>query len=282
MKTKAIALGLLGVMLVAGSAYAKTLEIKGSDTMVQLGMAWAEAYTAKSGKQVAVTGGGSGIGISALVNNTCDIAQASRTMKDAEILDANKNGVNPKATVVAWDGLSVIVNPKNAVKELTIEQLSAIFTGAKTNWKDFGGADAPIVVTTREIVSGTHVFFKEHILQMNGKIKTAEYRKDALVLNSNQAIVAEVGGNENAIGYVGLGYLKDTVKALGVAEAAGKAFVKPSADAVLDKSYPVARPLHWYTNGRPAGDTLKFVQFVLSDEGQKIVKDLDFVTVRKL
>lgn len=259
----------------------QSLKINGSDTMVNLGQAWAEAFMqSHPGVDVQVTGGGSGTGIAALIDGTTDIAQCSRAMKDEEIAQAKSKGRNPVQTQVGWDGLAVIVHPSNPVSELTIDQLADIFTGRVANWKDVGGADHPIVVLSRESNSGTHVYFKEHVLNKGDSKGTEEYAAEAMLLSSSQAIHDEVMNNESAIGYLGLGYVDDKVKALKVARKAAEPAVAPEPARVLDHTYPISRPLFVYTDGDPAGLVKQYIDFCLSSEGQRIVSELDFVPLK--
>jgi|SRR5581483_19652 len=265
-----------------GKAASSRIQIKGSDTMVNLGQAWAEAFMKmKPEVSIAVTGGGSGTGIAALANGTCDIAQCSRPIKDKEkdqIQQATQK--TPVEHVVGIDALVVAVNPKNAVASLTFDQLSDIFTGKVTNWKDVGGADKKIVVLSREKNSGTHVYFLEHVLRKGNEKGPEEYVVSALMLPSSQAIVDEIASNEDAIGYYGLGYLSAKNKALSVAKKADDKPVAPSVDAAMNASYPIARSLFFYTPGEPAGSVKEFLAFCVSDEGQKIVRKQDFVPLR--
>ena len=200
---------LLAMLMFVTLAFAKqdknSIQIKGSDTMVNLSQAWAEKYMQENPSDfVAVTGGGSGTGISSLISATCDIANASRTIKEKEIGLAKQRGVNPYEIKVGLDGLAVVVNPKNPVSKLTTKQLAGIFTGKITNWKEVGGADAKIVVLSREVNSGTHVYFKEHVLRGNDPNSKEEFASTALMLSSSQAIADEVAGNPAAIGYYGM------------------------------------------------------------------------------
>ena len=210
----ALTLCLLGVAGMLGHAAQKMLQVKGSDTMINLGQAWAEAFTRQTRIPVAVTGGGSGTGFAALLNRTCDIAEASRGITPEETAKAQKNNIHPHVMVMAWDGISVIVNPRNPVTRLTEVQLSAIYTGKIMNWKAVGGKDEKIVLLTRDMSSGTYVYFKEHIVQLDNARSPNDYARGAVMQQSNQAIVDEVTGNEKAIGYVGLGYLNPKVRAL--------------------------------------------------------------------
>jgi phosphate transport system substrate-binding protein len=248
------------------------LQIKGSDTMLQLTTAWAEAYmTANPKVQIAVTGGGSGTGIAAMINGTTDIANASRKIKDEEVGDAKANGVNPVEHVVAKDGISVVVNPANPVAELTMDQIKLVYTGKITNWKDVGGADHAITLCGRDNSSGTYAYFQKHVLLKE------DYATSALNLQSNSAIVEEVASNEYAIGYIGLGYL---VEAGGKVAAVAVDGVKPSDASVASGSYKIARGLQMYTNGEPGGLAKAFLEFIMSEEGQKIVRDEGFVAMQ--
>ena len=256
------------------------LQIKGSDTMVNLGQAWAEAFMKQSqGTSVAVTGGGSGTGITALVNNTCDIAEVSREMKESEIKLAESKGFSPYKIVVALDGLAVVVNPSNKVSDLTIDQLGDIFTGKIKNWKEMGGRDAKIVLLSREVNSGTHVYFKEHVLRRGKADGKEEFAAEALLLSSSQAIADEVSQNLDAIGYYGMGYITAKEKAIMIAKDKSVPYVAPTMANVLNGSYPISRPLLMYTKGEPKGLVKTFIDYVLSPAGQEIVKKLDFVPI---
>jgi len=247
------------------------IQIKGSDTMVHLASTWAEEFMkANQGMELAVTGGGSGTGIAALINGTTDICAASRSIKPEEIEEAKSKNVEPKEFVVASDGIALVVNPDNPIDELSTEQLREIFTGEVTNWSEVGGPDAEILVLSRESSSGTYVFFQEHVLDKQ------DYAAHARLMPATSGIIQSAGEDRWAIGYVGLGYVADAgakVKALRVDG------VEPSEATVLDGSYPIARPLHLYTNGEPRGSVKEFVDFCLSEQGQKIVKEQGYVPV---
>jgi len=259
-----------------------SIQIKGSDTMVNLGQAWAEKYMeVNPGDFVAVTGGGSGTGLSSLISGTCDVAMSSRNIKEKEIALAQKKGINPNEIKVALDGLAVVVNPVNTVNELTMDQLAGIFTGRITNWKELGGKDEKIVILSREVNSGTHVYFKEHVLRKMDPNSKEEFAPGALMLSSSQAIADEVAGNSAAIGYYGMGYISPKQKPIAVAKDDKSEYVTPSIGNVLNGSYPISRPLFLYTNGAPAGLVKKFVDFTLSKEGQDIVLATDFVPIKK-
>ena len=272
--------------LICGVCFAaqgkNSIQIKGSDTMVNLGQAWSEKYMEINPQEfVAVTGGGSGTGLSSLISGTCDIAMSSRNIKDKEIALAKQKGINPNEIKVALDGLAVVVNPKNQVGQLTIDQLAKIFTGRIVNWKELGGKDAKIVLLSREVNSGTHVYFKEHVLRHGDPASQEEFAPGALMLPSSQAIADEVAGNPDAIGYYGMGYISPKQKAVAVAKDEKSAYVTPTIDNVLSGSYPISRPLFLYTNGQPQGLAKKFVDFVLSGPGQDIVVKTDFVPLKK-
>lgn len=261
-----------------GAKNSNELRIKGSDTMVNLASAWAEEYMAKnSSAYVSVDGGGSGTGIAALINKTVDIATASREIKQKEKETAAANYINPVETRVARDAISFIVNPSNPVKELTMDQLAKIYTGEYTNWNQVGGPSQKITLCSRENTSGTYAFVQEFVM------KNKNYAQTALLLPSNASIVQEVGQNKWAVGYVGLGYLVEAggkVKAIGVKKTSSSPSVMPSEENVKNGTYAVARHLYFYTPGQPSGLARKFIDFVLSTEGQKIAQDAGFVTLK--
>ncbi|MGA2090624.1 MAG: phosphate ABC transporter substrate-binding protein [Endomicrobiales bacterium] len=260
----------------------QSLQIKGSDTIVNLVQKWAEEYAKEyPGVVIGVTGGGSGTGFAALLNKTCDIAMASRAIEDKEKDQAAKSGIDPKQCIIGLDGLAVVVNPDNPVKNLTMDDLRDIFMAQKTNWKDFGGLDSKIVILSRESNSGTHMFFKEHVLKRGNKKGPEEFSPSALLMPSSQAIADETMQNPHAIGYVGMGYLGKGLKSIAVAKNGTTTFVEPTVDTVLSNSYPISRPLYLYTNGAPTGPVKDFIAFGLSDKGQKIVRETDFVPIIK-
>lgn len=259
-----------------------SIQMKGSDTMVNLGQAWAEKYMEKNPTDfVAVTGGGSGTGLSSLISGTCDIAMSSRNIKEKEISLAKQKGINPYEIKVALDGLAVVVNPKNPVSKLTQDQLAQIFTGKISNWKELGGEDKKIVILSREVNSGTHVYFKEHVLRKGDPNGKEEFAPNALMLPSSQAIADEVAGNSFAIGYYGMGYISTKQKAIFVAKDEKSEYEAPTIENVVNGKYPISRPLFLYTNGEPQGLVKKFVDYALSKEGQEIVLKTDFVPINK-
>ncbi len=278
-KKRFIAIILLSFLLAScATSETNSIQIKGSDTMVNLVQAWAEKYMEKSpGAFVAVTGGGSGTGLSSLISGTCDIAMSSRNIKDKELALAEKQGIHAYEIKAALDGLAVVVNPQNPVDRLTLDQLAAVFTGKIVNWKELGGTDERIVLLSREVNSGTHVYFKEHVLRKNNPDSQEEFAPSALMLSSSQAIADEVAGNSAAIGYYGMGYVSASQKPVAVAQETSGEYVLPLIENVMNGTYPISRPLFLYTNGTPSSLVGAFIDFALSPEGQDIVRVMDFV-----
>ncbi len=263
----------------ADSGPVRAIQNKGSDTLVNIALAWAETYrNVQPAVDIAVTGGGSGTGIAALINGTVDIANASRPMKDSEIEDARANGIEPVEHVVAIDALAVIVHPDNPVSRLTIDQLSDIFTGRVTRWSEVGGDDRPIVIVSRETNSGTHVYFLEEVVRKGKSDNTDIFAPQTLLMPSSVGITSEIRRNPNAIGYDGLGYVdSEHEKILSVARDSDSPFVAPSVQTASDNSYPLSRNLFMYTAGEPTGAVADYLTWILSPEGQQIVADLGFV-----
>ncbi|MFA6367817.1 MAG: PstS family phosphate ABC transporter substrate-binding protein [Bacteroidales bacterium] len=261
-----IALGLLV------SPFANAQKIKGSDTVLPLSQKEAEAYGKKGGK-VTVTGGGSGVGIAALMDGTTDIAQASRKMKFSEKQKMQQSGRQAKEVVIAYDALAVIVNPNNKISQLTRQQLEQIFTGKITNWKQVGGEDLKIVVYSRESSSGTYEFFKEHVL------KNKNYMSSVLSMPATGAIIQSVKQTKGAIGYVGLAYLNKEVKALKVSFD-GKKYIEPSVATAKNKTYPIVRPLLYYYEVKNAKKVKSYIDFVLSEQGQAIVEKVGYISLK--
>lgn len=283
MKIYCIAIIMTALTLLATtSSYAKaTIQIKGSDTMVNLGQAWAEGFNKEHPDvNVSVTGGGSGTGIAALINGTCDIAESSRAIADKELKQAESKGIRPTQNIVALDGLAVVVNTKNPVKNLTFDQLRDIFMGNIDNWQTVGGKNKSIVLLSREVNSGTHIFFKEHVLKMGNPKGPEEFSPGALLMPSSQAIAEEAANNENAIGYYGMGYISPGQKTVAVGKSKDGPFIEPTIENVKTDVYPISRPLYMCTNGDPKGSVKDFIDFVHSKEGQEIVKRLDFVPIK--
>lgn len=266
----------------ASASQARYIENKGSDTIVNLALAWAERYqAAHPDVRISVTGGGSGTGIAALINGTVGIANASRQIKQEEIEQAKVNGVEPLEHIIARDAIAVIVHPQNPVSQLTLKQISDIYSGRINNWKEVGGEDRPIVRLSRETNSGTHVYFLETVLRLGKSDDKTLFSMDTLLLPSSEGIIAEVRQNPNAIGYDGLGYVPHDLKMIAIAETEGGAYVLPSIPTVNDRTYPIARDLYMYTNGQPEGLLKEYLDWILSDEAQEIVAELGFVPVEQ-
>ena len=252
----------------------------GSDTMVNLALAWAETYqTIKPNIRISVTGGGSGTGITALINQSTDIANASRAIKSEEIDSAKAQGIDPIQFTVARDAIAVIVNLNNPINQLTLEQISDIYSGKINNWKEIGGEDRPIVRLSRETNSGTHVYFLETVLRLGQDDNKTLFSPDTLLLPSSEGIIAEVRDNPNTIGYDGLGYVIPEVKLVAVAKDNKSAFEYPSIETVNNNAYPIARDLYMYTAGQPVGVIKDYIDWILSAEGQEIVSNLGFVPI---
>ncbi len=257
------------------------IENKGSDTIVNLALAWAEQYQSEHADVlISVTGGGSGTGIASLLNGTVDIANASRQISPEEIADAKSKGIDPVEFVVARDAIAVIVNPENPVSHLTLQQISDIYSGKINNWREVGGDDRPIVRLSRETNSGTHVYFLETVLRLGDKNNKTLFSTDTLLLPASEGIIYEIRQNPNAIGYDGLGYVPSDLKKVAVAENASGPFVLPSAETANNDTYPIARDLYMYTAGNPSGAVKAYLDWILSPEAQAIVARLGFVPVK--
>ncbi|HDR90883.1 MAG TPA: phosphate ABC transporter substrate-binding protein [candidate division Zixibacteria bacterium] len=267
---KKIILLVATMALFAGALAAEDqLVITGSTTVLPVAQACAEEYMDANPKaDITVRGGGSGVGIAALIDEQCDIAMSSRDIKEKEIETARDKGVEPVEHVVALDALAIVVNPKNKVSKLTLEQVKAIYTGEITNWKELGGKDQDIVIVSRDVSSGTFEVFKEIVL------KGGAVHESALKLASNQAVVTTVGNTPDAIGYVGLGYLNSKIKAVSVDG------VDASVKTAQSGEYALVRKLNMYSKGAPTGSAKAYLDFVLSSTGQEIVSELGFVPVK--
>ena len=269
---KKILFAILALTLAAGTQAQK---IKGSDTMLPLSQKEAETYmTENKGANVMVTGGGSGVGIAALIDGTTEIAQSSRKIKMDEKLKLQEAGVSYKEVVVAFDALAILVNPSNKVSQLTREQLEGIFTGKIKNWKEVGGDDAKIVVYSRETSSGTYEFFKEHVLNKKN------FASDVLSMPATGAIVQSISQTKGAIGYVGLAYLNKDVKAIKVSYNQGKTYTGPSMETAKNKTYPIIRPLQYYYNSKFEAKVKSYMAYVLSDKGQKVIEQVGYVPLK--
>jgi len=275
-KTTILAMATAAMSLAAPAiAQAGTVSIKGSDTMVVLGQRWAEEYMKKHPETtIQVTGGGSGTGISALINGTTEICEASRSMKDSEKAQLKeKAGAGPEEIVVAKDGLSVYLNDSNPLNELTMDQLKGIFTGKITNWKEVGGSDAKIIPYSRENSSGTYVFFKEHVLG------NADYTPRAQAMPGTAAVVNAVSKEKSSIGYGGAAYAKG-IKVIKVKKDAGSEGIAPTDATVKNGTYPLSRPLFFYLRNKPAGEIKAIVDWVLSAEGQAVVLKVGYFPIK--
>ncbi len=248
--------------------------------MVNLALAWAETYQELVPEsRISVTGGGSGTGIAALINGTVDVANASRRIKTEELEQAEANGISPNEFIVSRDAIAVIVNRENPVDQLSIDQISAIYSGEINNWSEVGGEQRPIVRLSRETNSGTHVYFLEEVLRKGDSEDRTLFSTDTLLLPSSEGITAEVRDNPNAIGYDGLGYVTEEVKVVAVGRSAASGYVYPSVETVNSGEYPIARDLYMYTSGEPQGATKEYLDWIFSAEAQQIVLQLGFVPV---
>ena len=273
MNRKKILISVFVAMLAAGSAQAQ--RVKGSDTLLPLTQELAEDYLEEHPEgEVIVTGGGSGVGIAALMENTTDIAMASRRIKFGEKMKFAEAGLQAREVIVAYDALAVVVNPSNPVTQLTREQLEDIFRGKITNWKEVGGEDRKIVVYSRETSSGTYEFFKESVLD------NKNYMSSILSMPATGAIIQSVKQTKGAIGYIGLAYLNRYVKPLAVSYDGGEHYAVPSVQTAADGSYPIVRPLYYYYDAAKEQTVSSFISYALSPEGQKSVLEQGFVPVR--
>lgn len=255
-------------------AQGQKIVIKGSDTVLPLAQKEAEVFMKKNpNKSVTIVGGGSGVGLSALLDNSTDMAMSSRKIKMDERMKMQDAGRAYKELIIANDALSVVVNPANKVSKLTREQLEGIFTGKIKNWKEVGGDDLLIVVYSRETSSGTYEFFKEHV--MNRK----NYASSVLNMPATGAIIQSISQTKGAIGYVGLAYVTKSVKDIAVSYD-GKTFVQSSIENAKNKSYPIVRPLFFYYPTNKESMVKPFIDFVLSADGQNIVDQIGYIPLK--
>jgi phosphate transport system substrate-binding protein len=267
--TTALILLMLFIMDIQGAAFAGNITMKGSTTVLPIAQRTAEVFMERHPDvKISVQGGGSGVGIAALIDGTCDIGDSSRSMKEQELSNALSKGVDPKANFIAMDGIAIIVHPTTKITALTKKQLKDIYIGKISDWSALGSESQKIVVVSRDSSSGTFESFGEMALDKE------KVRSDALMQASNQAVASTVAKTPGAIGYVGLGYISPQVKAL-VLDG-----VMPSNETVLSNKYKLSRPLFMYTNGSPKGVVKDFLDFVLSEEGQKLVKEAGFVGLK--
>lgn len=276
---KNITIGLIGAMIL-GTTFAGTIQIKGSDTIVNLAQKLAESYGAiNKGADISVTGGGSGTGIAALLDSQTDIANSSRSIKESELKSGKTKGLDIKEFIIGIDALSVIVNPKNKIASLNMETVGKIFKGEIKNWKEVGGKDMPINLYGRQSNSGTFSFFREHVLK-------GEYSDKMNSMNGNSQIVESIKNDVSGIGYVGVGYIVNdgkvltSVKILNVSQKEGEIAYSPTvAKNIYSGKYPIARGLQQYTPNKPTGDVKAFIEFELSKAGQAIVKEEGFYPI---
>ncbi|MDR1511540.1 MAG: phosphate ABC transporter substrate-binding protein [Endomicrobium sp.] len=262
--------------------YFSSIQIKGSDTVVNLIQELSEEFSKRYPLfNIGITGGGSGTGFVSLINKTCDIAMSSRKIEEKESALAKSKNIELDEFKIGLDGIVVIVNKNNSVDKLTLEQLRDIFTARITNWKEVGGEDRKVVVLSRESNSGTHIFFKERVLGRDDGVTENEFAVQSLIMPSSQAIYNEVFQNPNALGYVGIGFQNDGVKAISIAVSANSGeYICPTLENVMNCTYPISRPLYLYTNRNPHKVVKMFVDYVLSESGQKIVLKTSFVPIK--
>lgn len=271
MKKAFIATALMS--MVAVSLYGQ--RVKGSDTVIPLSQKEAEGYMKENpSAKLTITGGGSGVGFSALLEGTTDITQASRQIKFAERQKMKEKGIIAKEVIIAYDALAVVVHPSNKVGQLTREQLEGIFTGKIKNWREVGGEDMKIVPYSRETSSGTYEFFKEVVM------KNKNYMNGIMSMSATGVIIQSVSQTKGAIGYVGVAYLNKDVKAVSVSFDQGKNFVYPSVQNAKNRTYPIVRPLYYYYDAKTERKVKPFIDYVLSPKGQSIVDQVGFIRIK--
>lgn len=277
-----ISLFVLSIFLIAcgggqntESKSSKSITLKGSDTVLPLGQKTSEAFMAvNKDVSIAVVGGGSGTGVTALMDGNTDIAMSSRDLKSDEKLKFQEKQMNIEIVTLAVDALAVVVNPKNTVSKLTREQLEGIFTGTITNWKELGGEDLAIVVYSRENSSGTYEFFKEHVMDKKN------YASSVLNMPATGAIVQSISQTAGAIGYIGLAYMSPEVKALEVSYDQGTTFVGPSMESAKNKTYPISRPLYYIYDVKNSEKVKSYLDYTLSEAGQKLVEEVGYIPIK--
>jgi len=264
----------------APSGSATVIQAKGSDTLLQVAQALAEEYRKQHPElEVSVSGGGTGTGFQALIEGTTDIADASRKITDEETQAAKAKGIEPVEHLVGYDGIAVIVNKANPIKQITIDQLSDLFVGQTKDWKALGGT-GEVVLVSRDSTSGTYAYFKENVVQKGDKKSTRDYAATAVMVPSNTQVRDQVAQTKTAIGYIGLGYLDTSVKAVPIVDKAGKA-VLPSIATVRDNTYPISRPLFMYTKQDITPAIQAYLDWIVGPEGQKLVEKEGFVPLSK-
>lgn len=274
MFTQALAMASLATV-----AYGGSVTIKGSDTLLILNQRWAEAYSkVNSSVSIAVTGGGSSIGIRAFINGVTDIAASSRDMRKSEVDAARSRGAIAYEIPVALDGLAIAVNKNNKVDSLTMDELRRIYVGQITNWKQVGGADEPIVVFSRDSNSGTYGFFQQNVL------RNQNWGPQVRFLPSTSEEAREVSRTSGGIAYGGVAYFrgKPNIKILPIAAGKNSTPIPPTEDNVRSKKYPIWRYLYYYTNGKPKGATAQFINWVLSPDGQRVAEQVGYYSLKQL
>lgn len=269
-----------------GDVKKTVISVKGSDTMVNLAQKWAEVYMQNNPNvSIQVTGGGSGTGVASLLNGTTDLANSSRELKESEYETAKQKGVTPIVYEVALDGIALIVHPANKIDNLTIKQVSDIFSGKITNWKQLGGPDMNITLYGRENSSGTYEFFKDHVLGKDASGKQIDYATSTQVLQGTAALGEAVARDVKGIGYGGVGYFaqRNDVKILHIKSDQNSAAISPvennnvNYEVIWDKSYSISRYLYCFTNGEAKDELKKFIDFIISPEGQKVVESMEYI-----
>lgn len=276
-KNLLILAGVAGLATLATVSVAqRAITIRGSDTMLPLNQRWAEEYAKAGGGPVNITGGGSSIGINSFINGVADIAASSRAMRKSEVDRARSRGATANEIPVALDGLAIIVHPSNPIRSLTMDELRRIYIGQVTNWNQVGGPNLPVTTFSRDSNSGTYGFFQQNVL------RGQNWGKGVRFMPSTSEEVREVSRNTGGIAYGGVAYFKNNskVKIIPIARTAGSAPVAPTEANVRNKSYPIWRFLYYYTNGRPSGETKKFIDFALSARGQQLVEEVGYYSLR--
>lgn len=251
----------------------KTVALSGSTSVLPLAQTLSESYMKNDTETlISVKGGGSGTGIAELIDSSNDVAMSSRKIKNSEISDAETNGIKPTEYEIAKDGIAVIINPANPVNTLTLEQIQKIYSGEIQNWKEVGGEDAQIAVIARDSASGTQEFFTEAVMG------DTEYRSDLITQSATGTVTQEVSRNQKAIGFIGAAYQSNSIKTLGI--QIGETTVMPTEENILNETYPLSRGLFFYTDENPKQAAAEFIKFVLSPDGQKIVRETGYAPVK--
>lgn len=279
-KTLALAGAVTAIVGASSMVYAgqQQISVKGSDTLLILNQRWAEAYAKNGGGSVAVSGGGSSIGINAFINGVTDICASSRPIKKSEIDKARSRGAITNEIPVALDGLAIIVNSDNKIPSLTMDDLRRIYIGQVTNWSQLGGSNEPIVVFSRDSNSGTYGFFQQNVL------KNQNWGKSVRFMPSTSEEAREVARTEGGIAYGGVAYFKGkkNIRIVPIAASKGSEPLMPSEENVRSRKYPIWRYLYFYTNGKPSGDVKKFIDFCLSTKGQQLAEEVGYYSLKPM